>query len=274
MVSFSADAFKKYYLFIVSEIEEGFVHVQLNSPKNLNAFSEKTWRNYNEIITELDKCEETNVILISSNVPKAFSSGLDLKEAMSLGVADQNLTPQERQKKLKKHIIDFQYCIGAPARIDTPTICLLNGINYGLALDIAACCSIRVATSDCRFSIREIKIGIAADIGSLQRLPKLINNKSLLYQYALTGCIFGSEDALKLGFISNVVSDLNLGLDYCKKLGLDINGNTQWAIKGTKKCIQDILDGTTTEQGLAYIAEYNSIHIGGGFLDSMGKVKL
>lgn len=272
-MGFNAADFK-YDHFLVSEVEEGLVHLQLNNPKTLNAFSESIWRDYQAILEKLDSYPETNVILISSTVPKAFSSGLNLKEAMQTMGSSVSLPEEKRYGHLNAHIRDFQHSIGTPARINTPTIALLNGINYGLALDIAAACTIRVAVTGARFSIREIKIGIPADIGSLQRLPSIVNNKSLLYQYALTGAVFSAEDALLLGLVSTIVPTLREGVEYIKALGEDINGNQQWAIKGTKKSIQDMLDGTSTEQGLTDIAHYNATNINGAFLNAMGGVKL
>lgn len=262
---FNAKDYDQYDKYIVLEIEEGFVHVQLNNPKTLNSFAEKTWRDYHEIFSKLDADADTKVILVSSNVPKSFSSGLDLKEAMEVFKHDENATEKDIQDKLHQHIVDFQYCIGTPARITTPTIGILNGINYGLALDMAACYSIRIAVEGCRFSIREIKIGLTADIGSLQRLPALINNKSRLYQHALLGDIWGADEAHNLGFVSQVVPDLKAGVDLGIEIGSDINGNLPAAIKGTKKHLQDILDGGSVEKGLADVAIYNKIHLSNGF---------
>lgn len=271
---FSEQEYKQYDEFLVSEVEAGLWHVQLNNPKTLNAFSEKTWRQYAEILTKLDQDSDVNVILISSTSQKAFTSGLNLKSALETFGDSAKLTDEERYKTLHQHIREFQYCITTPARIQTPTIGLFNGVSYGLALDMAACYTIRVAVENVKFSIREIKIGISADIGSLQRLPGLVNNKSALYQHALTGDIFGAQEALNLGFISKVVPTLEAGVEYIKELGLDIAGNQQWAIYGTKKHIQEITDGVPVEQGLKNIAHYNATHIDKRFVEAIMGVKL
>lgn len=264
----------EYQHYIVSEIETGFAHVQLNNPKTLNAFDDQFWRDYAEILVKLDATPEINVILISSTVPKAFTSGLNLKAAIGTMAEAASLNDVQRYKKLYDHIGEFQYCIGTPARIRTPTIGLLNGINFGLALDMAATYTIRVATANARFSIREIKIGIPADIGSLQRLPGVVNNISLLNQYALTGEDFSAEDAVKLGFVSRVVPDFAAGVEYCLELGSSINENQQWAIKGTKDAIQRRVDGESVEKGLTHIREYNATNIDGRFMDGLGASKL
>lgn len=265
---FSTDDYKQFTKFIVTEIVPGFIHVQYNNPKTLNAFAEEDWRAYGHILTSLDAEPTTNIILISSAVPKAFSSGLNLKAATEIMKNKEDWSFESKRKFMYTHIREFQDAIAVPARMRTPTIALLNGINYGLALDMSSACTVRIATEDCKFSIREIKIGIVADMGSLQRFTNLTNNKSLVNQYALTGEIFSAQDALNLGYVSKVVPDLKAGIAHCLELGEEINDSPQWAIKGTKDSIQYMVNGGSHEGGLSQIAEYNAIHIVGGVPDA------
>lgn len=253
---------------IVTEVDEGFFHVQYNNPKTLNAFSEVDWRKYQDILTTLDSDPGTKVVFISSNFPKAFSSGLNLKAATQILDGKENWSYASRRNFMYQHIREFQDAISVPARMRTPTIALLNGVSYGLAIDIAAACTIRIATKDVKLSIREIKIGIVADMGSLQRMTPLVSNKSLMNQYALTGQVFGAEEALKIGFISEIVPDFEAGLEYGRELGLSIAENPLWAIKGTKESIQFLADGGSVEAGLLNIANYNAHFLVGGLPDS------
>lgn len=251
----------QYEFYSVTEVEEGFVHVQYTNAKTLNAFSEPNWRAYGEILHRLDNEPSVNVILISSGVAKAFSSGLNLKTSTDIVKTSNNWSPEAKQRHMYQHIKDFQDAIAMPARMNTPTICLMNGICYGLAMDIASACTIRVCTEDVKMSIREIQIGIVADMGSLQRLPPLVSNQLVLSQYALTGEVFGHKEAEKLGLVSKVVPDVQSGIEYCTELGQTINSAPQWAIKGTKKSLQDMYDGGSHEQGLEWVARYNAQHI-------------
>lgn len=249
---------------IVTEVEEGFFHVQYNNPKVLNAFAEEDWRQYHTILTTLDADEDTKVIFISSAFPRAFSAGLNLKAATQLLDGKGEWTYAAKRNFMYQHIREFQDAISTPARMRTPTIALLNGVCYGLALDIAAACTIRIATQDAKLSIREIQIGIVADMGSLQRMTSLVGNKSIMNQYALTGQVFGAEEALKIGFISEIAPTFEEGIELGRELGLSINQHPQWAIKGTKESIQFISDGGSVEQGLLNIANYNAHHLVGG----------
>lgn len=262
---FKAENFSKSEKWIVSEIDPGFIHVQYNNPKTLNAYDTEDWKMYQEILTGLENDPETKIILISSAVPKSFSSGLNLTSAMGLMSGKEDWSFKDREKFMYQHIREFQDAVTMPARMRTPTIALINGICFGLGLDLVSACSIRVVVEGAKLSIREIKIGIVADMGSLQRMSNLVNNKSLMYQYALTGEIFSAQDALSLGFVSKIVPDLESGLTYCKELGSNINQNEQWAIKGTKESIQYMVDGGTHEQGLLNIADYNAAQLVGGF---------
>lgn len=249
--------------FIVKEIEPGFINLQFNNPKTLNAFAESTWRGYQDLLEKIDKHPATKVILISSPLEKAFSSGLNLKAAMGLFNSSDDRLEKERYQELHQHIVEFQHAIHTPARIRTPTICILNGISYGLAIDIASACTIRYATKDAKLSIREIKIGIVADMGSLQRLPNLVGNLARINEYALTGCIFNGDEALEIGLVSRVFPDLKSAYEYSVEIGQDINTSVEWAVKGTKDTLQHMTLGATAESGLKQIAEYNAIHIGG-----------
>lgn len=249
---------------IVTEVEDGFYHVQYNNPKVLNAFAEEDWRQYHTILTTLDSEESTKIIFISSAFPKAFSSGLNLKAATQILNGKEEWSYATRRNFMYQHIREFQDAISTPARMRTPTIALLNGVCYGLALDIAAACSIRIATKDAKLSIREIQIGIVADMGSLQRMTSLVGNKSKMNQYALTGQVFGAEEALDIGFISEIVPTFEEGIEVGRELGLNISQHPQWAIKGTKDSIQFIADGGSVEQGLLNIANYNSHYLVGG----------
>ena len=264
----------KYQGFIVSEIESGFIHLQLNNPAKFNAFNDDLWKAYGEILTRLDDDPDTKVILISSTSPKAFSAGLDLKAALETFGSVKAMDAKQKYAYLRDHIYKFQEAIGKPGTINTPTIAVLNGINYGLAMDMASAFSIRIATGDAKFSIREIKIGVAADIGSLQRLPSVVSNQSLLFQHALLGDVFDAPEALSMGFVSKVLPDMKTAINYAKEMGSDINGNQQWAIKATKNFIQERLDGVTTEEGLKNAAHTNATNIGADFVEAISSVKL
>lgn len=257
---FDPKNYNKYEFFTVGTLGEGIAHVQYTNPKTLNAYTNQNWRDYGEILTRLDKEEDVWVIVISSGVAKSFSSGLNVKDgALTSGLGGN--TKQEKLANFEAFIKEFQNACTVPARINTPTIGILNGINYGLAIDLASAYSIRIGVEGARFSIAEVNIGIAADMGSLQRMPSIVNNKSKLFQHALLGDVFDAKEAAELGYLSTIVKTVDEGLELAGAWGARMAEAPQWAIKGTKKHIQDILNGKSMEQGLDDIAKYNAENI-------------
>ena len=107
----------------------------------------------------------------------------------------------------RAHLRDFQNAIGAPARIPQPVIAAIHGTAVGLALDLLCAVDVRWAASDdATFCIKEVDVGLAADTGTLARMPKLAANASLVRELALSARTFGAEEALRsLGFVSRVV---------------------------------------------------------------------
>jgi delta(3,5)-delta(2,4)-dienoyl-CoA isomerase len=118
----------------------------------------------------------------------------------------QHTDPGRRALLTRAHLLSFQNAIGAPARIPQPVIAAVHGVAFGLALDLLSVVDVRWAASDAAFSIKEVDVGLAADTGTLARVPKLVGNASLLGELALSARTFGAEEARSsLGFVSRVV---------------------------------------------------------------------
>lgn len=89
---------------------------------------------------------------------------------------------------------------------------MLHGVSFGLALDMSLACDVRISTRDTRFSVKEVDIGLAADIGTLSRLPHAVGNMSWVKDVALSARVFGSDEALRVGLVSRVAEDKEAGL--------------------------------------------------------------
>ncbi|KAF8339795.1 ClpP/crotonase [Cantharellus anzutake] len=168
---------------------KGVLLVSLSKPP-VNSFDEPLWQELGNTIDRISKDGEIHAVVLASSVPKAFSAGLDLKEAVD-SLAPKYEDPARQAIFLRDHV--------------TPVIAALHGITFGLAIDISSACDIRYAAADTLFSIKEVDVGLAADIGSLARLPKITGNESLLRELAFTARPFSAEEALKLGLVSKVV---------------------------------------------------------------------
>lgn len=157
---------------------------------------------------------------------------------------------------LRRHILEFQHCITQIEQCEKPVIILLHGVAYGLAIDISVACDIRLCTKDVRFSVKEVDIGLAADIGTLTRLPKVMGNHSWVKEVCYTARDFGAEEALRVGFVSGVaetkVEGRKMALDMCRKIA----EKSPVAVMGTKEILNYSRDHST-EDGLRYTAIWN-----------------
>jgi len=130
----------------------------------------------------------------------------DDTKVSELLVLPQHEDPGRRGISTRTYIRDFQRAIGAPAYIPQPVIAAIHGPAFGLALDALGAVDVRWAAADVAFSIKEVDVGLAADLGTFARLPKLVGNASLLHELALSGRVFGAEEAVRLGLVSRVVA--------------------------------------------------------------------
>ena len=124
---------------------------------------------------------------------------------------------------------------------------MVHGIAFGLAIDISCCADIRIAAKNARFSVKEVDIGIAADIGTLSRLPKAVGNFSWVKEVCLTAREFGAAEALSVGFVSHVVETKVQALEAALKLAGSIASKSPVATLGTKELLNHARDHSVPE---------------------------
>jgi delta(3,5)-delta(2,4)-dienoyl-CoA isomerase len=159
---------------------------------------------------------------------------------------------------MRRHIHDLQATISSVANCEKPVICLMRGHCYGLAIDLSSACDIRLCAQDTKFCVKEVDIGLAADVGTLSRLPKVIGITSFAKEICLTARPFSAQEAEKNNFVSRVVAGgkqelVQEGL----KLAKLIASKSPIAVQGTKN-ILDAAWGRTVEDNLNYTAVWNS----------------
>jgi delta(3,5)-delta(2,4)-dienoyl-CoA isomerase len=158
---------------------------------------------------------------------------------------------------LRRHILEFQSCISNIEKCEKPVICVLHGISFGLAIDLSTAADIRISTTSTQFSVKEVDIGLAADIGTLSRLPHSVGSLSWVKDVALSARIFGSEEALRVGLVSSVYESKQRAVEEALKLATLIASKSPVAVQGTKEIINYSKD-RTVEEGLRYTAVWNA----------------
>jgi len=126
-------------------------------------------------------------------------------------------------------------------------ICVTHGISIGLAIDIACCADIRICARDTKFSVKEVDIGMAADIGTLSRLPKIVGSTSWVKDVCLSGRYFTAAEALAIGFVSQVQESKTAALDAAAKLAALIASKSPIAVQGTKEILNHARDHTVED---------------------------
>ncbi|KAL2142220.1 hypothetical protein VTI28DRAFT_1418 [Corynascus sepedonium] len=258
----SLSGYAEYEHFVVTQGPAPFVaHVEINRPAKLNAFHEAMWHELRAVFGKLSTDPDVRAVVLSGAGDRAFTAGLDVTAASEGGVlasADaQDLDPARKAARLRRYIADFQECISAVEKCEKPVICVMHGIAIGLAIDISCCADIRVCANDTRFAVKEVDIGLAADIGTLARLPKVVGSQSWVKDVCLTARDFGAHEALAVGFVSQVHESKAAALAAAFKTAGLLATKSPVAVQGTKELLNHSRDHTV-EDNLRYTGVWNA----------------
>ncbi|CAN0553309.1 unnamed protein product, partial [Ectocarpus sp. 12 AP-2014] len=145
--------------------------------------------------------------VVVSGMGDHFSAGLDLSDTTNfdaIGRATKDVA--RRAFRFRKLALAMQESFTAVERCPQPVIAAIHGACVGGAVDLACACDVRLCSEDAGFCVAEVKVGLAADVGTLQRMPKIVGNESLCRELAYTGRTFGAAEASRMGFVSRVVA--------------------------------------------------------------------
>jgi enoyl-CoA hydratase len=250
----------KSYPFFEIEIQKNVAIVYLNRPEKRNAMDWSFWRDLPFVIDEINADLSIHAFVIAAR-GKSFSTGLDLN---SFFTEFKHLIQGELadgREKLYELVLLMQKGINAVYNSKKPSIALVQKHCIGGGLDLISACDIRYAAHDASFSLREAKVGIVADMGSLQRLPAIIGQGNTR-ELALTGKDIDATEALRMGLVTKVLSSNTELLEEGLKVAHEIAENPTIVIRGVKQVL-NFGYGKSLEDGLNYVAAWNA-----GMLDS------
>ncbi|HPV50390.1 MAG TPA: enoyl-CoA hydratase-related protein [Smithellaceae bacterium] len=205
--------------------------VALNRVDNLNALNFELAKDIADVFHSLDNEDDVWVVILKSNA-RIFTAGLDLMGFGTRGITESSKRLLEIPLKEK----DLFECCHAIEECRKPVIAAVHGKCIGAGLDIVSACDFRICTQDAEFSLREPRIGIVADMGSLQRLPFIIG-QMYTRQMAYTGRFFSAAEVARMGLVLEVYPDQASMLEAAKTLAEEIMESAPLAVQYSKELL-------------------------------------
>ena len=213
------------------------------------------WQEIRQAMTWVDETAEIRVSIISGNGAH-FCSGIDLGMMMALGKQIEDGDEARMHEKLRYVILDLQDTLTSIEHCRKPVIASIHGVCIGGAIDMVSCCDMRYASLDATFSIKEIDIGMTADVGTLQRLPKMIN-PAIVRELAYTGRNVSATEAEKIGLVNRVFDSHETLTAGVGEIAATIAAKSPLSIRGIKEMINYARDHSVAD-GLNYVAIWNA----------------
>ncbi|KZV47452.1 hypothetical protein F511_23032 [Dorcoceras hygrometricum] len=227
-------------------------YLYLNNPSRGNALSCHFFTEFPAAVASLDQNPDVAVIILAG-AGKHFCSGIDLDILNPTIPSEESTAPGYAAEKLRREIKAMQRAVNAIEECRKPVIASIHGACIGGGVDIAAACDIRYCVKSAFFSVKEVDMGLAADLGSLQRLPGIVGFGNAM-ELALTGRSFTGPEAKELGLVSRVFGtkqDMDQGVE---SIAAEI---AALAVVGTKRVLLQSRN-STLDQALDYVATWNS----------------
>ncbi|KAI9036928.1 enoyl-CoA hydratase/isomerase family protein [Aspergillus affinis] len=256
-----ADNYSYKYFQVHFPADHAYVaHVEINRPDKLNAFFEAMWLELAQLFNQLSHDPSVRAVLLTGAGEKAFTAGLDVHAASQGLLSSDSSNEADSARKaahMRRHISSFQDCITAVERCEKPVISAMHGFALGLAIDLSTATDVRICARNTKFAVKEVDIGIAADIGTLSRLPKVVGNNGWVKEVALTARVFGAEEAQKVGFVNSVYENKQKTVEAGLALARLMAEKSPIAVQGTKEILNWSRDHSV-QDGLRYTTVWNS----------------
>lgn len=228
----------------------------MNRPDKYNAMNNTFWREIGEVFNQLGSDEDCRAIVLSAN-GKIFTSGLDftdMNDLLSIVMSEDDIA--RKCQKMKAKIASYQESFSQLEKCPKPVVAAVHSACVGGGVDLICAADVRYATADAWFQVKEVDVGLAADVGTLQRLPRVIGNESLVRELAFTARKMFSSEALQCGLVSRVFDTKETMLAGALATAESIASKSPVAVQFTKQALVFSRDHSVQE-GLEYQANVN-----------------
>ncbi|XP_063060428.1 delta(3,5)-Delta(2,4)-dienoyl-CoA isomerase, mitochondrial [Engraulis encrasicolus] len=240
---------------VISHPAKAVTHVELHRPEKRNAMNRAFWSEMVDCFKNIASDPECRVVVVSG-AGKIFTAGIDLMDMASDVLQPEGDDIARTSWNMRRIISKYQQTFSVIEECPKPVVVAVHGACVGGGVDLITACDIRLCTQDAWFQVKEVDIGLAADVGTLQRLPKVIGSRSLVNELALTARKMYSDEAKTCGLVSRVLPDKESMMTAAMELAEEIAGRSPVAVQGTKMNLIYSRDHSVAE-GLNYMATWN-----------------
>lgn len=240
----------------ITKPREHVVRVEMNRPEKRNAMNMAFWSELRTLFQELNKDSDCRAVVITG-AGKIFTAGLDIMDFGQNVLGNPNSGDSSRLAFKMRHVVlDLQETFTVIEKCTKPVIAAIHSACVGGGVDMTSACDIRYCSQDAWFQIKEIDIGLAADVGTLQRFPKVIGNDSAARELAYTARPFYAEEAKEIGFVSRILQDRESCIEAALDTASLIASKSPVAVQGTKVNMVYSRDHSVAD-GLNHVATWN-----------------
>lgn len=235
-------------------IDNHIANLSFNRPEKANSLNIPAWEEMQAAFEYLDELPSIRVIILSGE-GKHFSAGMDLTALMSIQQFESDCEARKRGS-IRKFILKIQETITSIERCRKPVLAAIHNGCIGGAVDIITACDMRYCTESAYFTIKEVDLGLVADIGTLQRLPTIIN-PGIVAEMAYTGRKVYGPEAKSIGLVNEVFESKEDMIEKATTIATTIAEKSPLVIQGTKEMLLYKRDHSVKDS-LENMAIYNS----------------
>lgn len=240
-----------------TELRDHVAQVILARPRKANALDVAGWHALRDVFRALDERDDVRVAILKGEGAH-FCAGIDLAVLKDLRGQSRATTGSDsrNRERLWQWIVGLQGCVNAIEHCRHPVIAALHGVCYGGGVDIACACDLRYATRDARLCVKEVDMAVTADLGVLQRLPKLVGD-GRARELAFSAREFNGEEAERMGLVSGVFDSVNELHQGVQAIAENLATKAPQALHGTKRALLFARDARVAD-GLKQVADWNA----------------
>ena len=226
-------------------IADGVADVELHRPEKSNAMNRPMWDELRATFRYLDALPAARVVVLSG-AGKNFTAGIDLELLMGIGGRRQESCPGRMREALRLTVLDLQDVVSSLDACRKPVLAAIHGACIGGGVDLVTAADMRYCSADATFVVKEIDLGLVADVGTLQRLPKVIGD-GMAREMAYTARPVGGTEAKEIGLVNRCYPTRDAMLADVRAMARQIASKSPLATRGTKEMIRYTRDHSVAD---------------------------